>query len=264
MLLVLLWLGGCALSALSAAALAHADGPWALGVAMVVAAPAALVTARAADVRARAAWPVALAFVGAGALGQHGAGLALYLALAAALLAVADGFAARALAAAGLAVPEDHPGLRRTTTLADPVARELARARREETPLAIASIAVPEVRAAGRRLARIGRELAPRLRRTDAVVLALGDRLVVVLPGGDDAVATAVVARALAAGHGAANVGTATFPRDGVTWAALVSVARERERPWPAPPPTEAGGRVEGRFHRPHGVPDAGARSPGP
>jgi hypothetical protein len=186
---------------------------------------------------ALAAWPIAIGCAALGALGQHGSRLALYVGLITITLLVADGFATRVLARIDMAAPDEHPSVRRTmrtTTLADPIARELARARREELPLAVASISLADTRAASRRLTRIGRELGPSLRRTDAVVLAVGRRLVVLLPGGDDDIAQSVLERTIAPRADGVRVGTATFPRDGATWAALTSVARTRERPWRA------------------------------
>lgn len=236
-MLLLMWSGGCTLSALSAATLARDGGPWLLGIAAVLVAPATLVGGRLVRAPARAAWPIAIGCAALGALGPEGGTLALYLASIAATLVVADAIAVRFVARADAPVPDEHPSIRRTlrtTTLADPVARELARARREELPLAVASISVPDARAASRRLTRIGRELSPSLRRTDAVVLAVGRRLVVLLPGGDDDIAMSVLERAIARRADGVCVGTATFPRDGTTWAALTSVAQARERPWSA------------------------------
>jgi hypothetical protein len=65
------------------------------------------------------------------------------------------------------------------------------------------------------------------------MVRAIAGRLVVVLPGGDDAVAIAVLGRALADDQTDLRIGTATFPHDGPTWASVKEVARARERPWP-------------------------------
>jgi hypothetical protein len=221
--LLLMWSGGCTLAALASAALANGDGPLLVGVAAVVAAQVAIVAGRAAQLPSWAVWAPALACAAIGALGRHGASLLLYLALVAALLVVADRFAVLAIAFSGLSLPGAE----------DPIARELARARRDESRLAVASISAPQKRGGSRRLAHVARALMPSLRRTDAVVRAIADRLVVVLPGGDDEVAVAVLSRALADEYGDLCIGTATFPEDGPTWASLKEVARARERPWP-------------------------------
>jgi len=221
--LLLMWAGGCMLAALSSAVISGGDGPLLLGVAATVAAPGAVVAGRAARLAPWAVWTPALACAAVGALGRHGLALGLYLGLVAALLIVADRFAALAIALSAFCLPGKD----------DPIAREFARARRDDSRLAVASIAVPRARNASRRLAHVARALMPTVRRTDAIVRALADRLVVVLPGGDDAVAIAVLRRALADEDGDLRIGTATFPHDGPTWASLRQVARAREQPWP-------------------------------
>jgi hypothetical protein len=244
LVLLLMWSGGCALAALLSAALVQGSGSWLLGVVAIVAAQAAVVAGRAARLPSWAVWPVALVFTAVGALGQHGGALVVYVVLVVALLLLADRFAALSLELSAFCLPDEDAGGRRTvrtTTLADPVAREFARARRDESPVAVASISVANTRGASRRLARIARELVPSLRRTDAIVRAISDRLVVVLPGGDDDVAIAVLTRALAGERADVLVGTATFPEDGPTWASLKDVARAREQPWlPQLTPTAA------------------------
>jgi hypothetical protein len=222
--LLLLWSWGCTLAALASATLSNGDGPLLVGVAAIVAAQAAVVGGRAAGLSPWAVWALALAFTAVGALGRHGPSLLLYLGLVAALLVVADRFAVLAIAFSGLSLPGAE----------DPIARELARARRYESRLAVASISAARSRGASRRLAHVARALIPSLRTTDAIVRAIADRLVVVLPGGDDEIAIAVLRRALAEADGDLRIGTATFPRDGPTWAALKEAARERERPWSA------------------------------
>jgi hypothetical protein len=221
--LLLMWSGGCMLAAVSAAVISAGDGPLLLGVAAIIAAPAAVVAGRAAHLPSGAVWASAITCAAVGTLGRHGLALALYLGLVAALLIVADRFAALAIALSAFCLPGKD----------DPIAREFARARRDDSRLAVASIAVPRARGTSRRLARVSRALMPSLRRTDAVVRALANRLVVVLPGGDDDVAIAVLSRALADDGGDLRIGTATFPHDGPTWALLKDVARARERPWP-------------------------------
>jgi hypothetical protein len=224
--LLLLWSAGCTLAALGSAALSGGDGPLLVGVAAIVAAQAVVVVGRAQGLPSALVWGLALAFTAVGAVGRHGTSLLLYLGLVAALLIVADRFAALAVALSGLCLPGAE----------DPIARELARARRTESHLAVASIAAPRARGASRQLTHVAHALTPSLRRSDAIVRAIADRLVVVLPGGDDAVAIAVLRRALADVDGDLRIGTATFPRDGPTWASLKEAARARERPWSAVP----------------------------
>jgi hypothetical protein len=72
-------------------------------------------------------------------------------------------------------------------------------------------------------------------------VRAITNRLVVVLPGGDEEVATTVLERALVGERAEVLVGTATFPQDGATWESLKEVARAREQPWPRPRTVRAG-----------------------
>ena len=83
------------------------------------------------------------------------------------------------------------------------------------------SLWVPRQRAASRRLARLARGLVPSLRRSDVIIRLVTDRLAVVLPRADARVADAIIARALAGVETAVFVGIATFPQDGLTWAAL-------------------------------------------
>lgn len=222
--MLLLWWWGCTLAALASATLSNGDGPLLVGVAAIVGAQAAIVGGRAARLSPWSVWALAIACAAVGALGRHGAALALYLGLVAALLLVANRFAALAIGFSGLSLPG----------IEDPIARELARARRSESPLAVASISAPRERGASRRLAHVASALMPSLRTTDAIVRAIADRLVVVLPGGDDQVAFAVLRRALADVDGELRIGTATFPQDGPTWAALKEAAQAREQPWSA------------------------------
>jgi hypothetical protein len=231
---LLMWLAGCALTALLTG-LASAQGHWVPAVAAIIAAQAAVLAGSAVRVSNWATWPAAIACATLGALGYHRADLVVYLVLVGILLVVARRFARLAGDLSAFCLSEGdvaEPRTLHTTTLADPVAREFARARRDESHLAVLSIAVPETRGAARRLARIARELVPSLRRTDAIVRAIADRLVVVLPGGDNDVAASVLERALVGERNGVLVGTATFPEDGPTWQSLKDVARARERPW--------------------------------
>ena len=237
-MLLLMWSGGCILAALSSVALSGSDGPWLPAAIGMVIAVIAVLAGRAARLPSWAVWSVAIGAAAVGAASRTGVDLVLYLGLVTALLLLAQRFATVAVDLSAFSLPEGEGGGRRTlhtTTLADPVAREFARARRDESRLTVASIAVPGTRGASRRLARIAGELVPHLRRTDAIVRAITNRLVVVLPGGDDDVAMAVLGRALAAHDADLLVGTATFPHDGPTWASLKDVARAREQPWPGP-----------------------------
>ena len=242
-MLLLMWLAGCALAAVLAG-IAAAGGPWLPAVVAVMAAQAAVAAGSAARLPSWATWPGALVCAAVGALGHGGTDLVLYVALVTILLLVAGRFARLSADLSAFCLPRREGSAQSklgTITLADPVAREFARARRDESRLTVASIAVPTARGAARRLARIAHELAPSLRRTDAVVRAITDRLVIVLPGGDHDVAMAVVARVLTGRHEEVLVGTATFPEDGPTWESLKHVARGRERPWPSPGAASSG-----------------------
>jgi lipopolysaccharide/colanic/teichoic acid biosynthesis glycosyltransferase len=221
---------------LTAAVVARADGPWLLGLAAIMAADAAVVTARAARLPAWAAWPAAVGCAGVGAIGINGADLALYAGLLALLLFVVDRFAARAVSLSLFCLPQGGAAVRpaKAATLIDPVAREFAHARREDLPLTVASIAVPRTRGAAPRLARVVRELVASLRRTDVIVRVAKERLVVVLPRADAEVASALLERSFSPGDAGVLVGTATFPHDGPTFAGVRAVALGRERPWPA------------------------------
>jgi hypothetical protein len=206
------------------------------GIFAIILAPVAVLAGRAARLPSIAIWPVAVGFAAAGTVSRTGMELYVYMALIGVMLLVANRFAALAVDLSAFCLPDDEAAGRRTlhtTTLADPVAREFARARRDESQLAVATIAVPNARGASRRLARIASELVPSLRRTDAIVRAVANRLVVVLPGGDHQVAMAVLNRVLTRRHPDVLVGIATFPHDAPTWGSLKDVAREREQPWP-------------------------------
>jgi hypothetical protein len=232
--LLVMWWVGCTLAALLAAR-TSAEAAWIPAVAAVMAAQAAVLAGAAFGLPFWATWPAALACAAAGALGRSGTDLVVYVGLVAILLLVARRFARLSVDLSAFCRPKEGtagPRMLRTTTLADPVAREFARARRDASHLAIASIAVPEARGAARRLARIARQLVTSLRRTDAIVRAITNRLVVVLPGGDEEVATTVLERALVGERAEVLVGTATFPEDGASWESLKEVAQAREEPW--------------------------------
>jgi hypothetical protein len=246
---LLMWWGGSALAALSSAALVRADDTsWLVGLLTLAAAQATVLTGRATVLPVWARWPPALGFVVLGSMGQHGSGRVLYLALAGALLLVTDTFASFSVRVSA-------------AMLADPVDREFARARREQSGLTVASISLPAARGARRRLAGIARRLAQTLRKTDSIVVSKSRRVVVVLPGGDDGSAVATVGRALADEDETVLVGTAAFPRDGLTWAAVKEAARLRERQWrPAIAPETAA--VDERFRRNGAAPAPAAQCP--
>ena len=241
--MLLTWLAASTLTALLTG-LTWPDGAGVPVAAAVMAAQAAVLVGSA-RLPSWATWSAALVCAAVGGLGHHGTDLLVYVGLVAVLLLTAGRFARLSADLSAFCRPEDDAAAPRTfcmaTTLADPVAREFARARRNESHLVVVSIAVPEARGAARRLARIARELVPSLRRTDAIVRAITDRLVVVLPGGDNDVATAVLGRALAGGRNELLVGTATFPEDGPTWESLKEVARAREQPWPSASAVDVG-----------------------
>jgi lipopolysaccharide/colanic/teichoic acid biosynthesis glycosyltransferase len=217
-----MWLAGCSLVALASAALSNTEGPWLLGFAAIMGAQVVVLAGRAARLPSWATWPFALACVAVYALGYGAADLVIYVGLVAVLMLVVDRFALLSAGHSAALAP------------ADPIARDFARVRREESPLAVACISVGGTRGVSRRLAQIARELAPGLRMTDAVVRAATDReVVVVLPGADRRVAVTVLARAPAAQRTDALLGIATFPEDGQTFASLKEVARSRARPWP-------------------------------
>ena len=82
--------------------------------------------------------------------------------------------------------------------------------------------------------------------------------VVVVLPGADARVATAVLGRALAAEPPGLLLGIATFPEDGQTFAVLNEVARSRQRPWPG----DAGPRMREPRRSPAPQPVGGGEPP--
>ena len=236
-MLLVTWLTGCTIAALLATLL-WAQGAWFPGVATLIAALAFVLAGNAARAPSWATWPVGLLCAALGARGLHGVELVAYAGLVATLMIVAGRFARLSADLAAFCLPDEDARGRRTlhtTTLADPVAREFARARRSGSPLAVASVAVPNVRGATRHLARIARELGSSLRRTDVIVRAFTDRLLIVLPGANEAVALAVLGRAMAGEGKEVRIGSAAFPEDGPTWESLTDVAQRREQPWPSP-----------------------------
>jgi lipopolysaccharide/colanic/teichoic acid biosynthesis glycosyltransferase len=250
-MLFLIFLGACTLIGLATAVLASGDGAGVLGVAALIAAIGAILAGNAQRVSNWIAWPAAIACVVVGGVGLEGGELLLYFGLGALLLVAVDRFAALSRGLSAFCVPRGGAGtgVSKATPLTDPVAREFAHVRRQGSPLAVASISVPEPRGASRRLAQIARDLLPDLRRTDVIVRLVKERLVLVLPGGDARVAAAVLRRFPVGKHRDVLLGIASFPDDGLNFAALKEAAQAREQPWPdlgGPPtgdvPTSVGG----------------------
>jgi lipopolysaccharide/colanic/teichoic acid biosynthesis glycosyltransferase len=226
-MLLLMWLAGCSLVALASAALWQAESPWVLGFAALMAAQAAVLAGRTARLPALVTWPLGLGCVVAYALGYGLADLAVYVALAALLMLVVDRFAALSVGLSAFLLKDAR-------TPADPIARDFARVRRERSRLTVASISVARTRGSSRRLAQVARTLVPYLRVTDAVVRVAPDGVAVVLPGADDHAARSVLGRIPARERSDLDLGTATFPDDGQTYAVLKDVARSRRRRWPS------------------------------
>lgn len=250
-MLFLIFLAASTLIGLATAVLAGGGGASVLGVAALIAAMGAILAGTSERVSNWIALPTAIACVAVGGSTLQGGELFLYLGLGGLLLVVADRFAALSHGISTFCLPRDGAGtgVSKATPLTDPVAREFAHVRREGSSLAVASISVPQPRGASRRLARIARDLLPDLRRTDVIVRAVKERLVLVLPGGDAQVAAAVLRRSLAGKHPDLRLGIASFPDDGLNFAALKQAAQAREQPWPdlgGPPagdaPAPAGG----------------------
>jgi len=233
-MLFLIFLGASTLIGLATAVLASGDGAGVLGVAALIAAMGAILAGNSERVSNWIAWPTAIACVVAGGLSLEGGEFLLYLGLGGLLLVAADRFAALSHGISAFCVPSSGAGtgFSKATPLTDPVAREFAHVRREGSSLAVASISVPEPRGASRRLARIAHDLLPALRRTDVIVRVVKERLVLVLPGGDAQVATAVLRRSLVDKHPDVRLGIASFPDDGPNFAALKEAAQAREQPW--------------------------------
>jgi lipopolysaccharide/colanic/teichoic acid biosynthesis glycosyltransferase len=261
-----MWLAGSSLAALTGALLSHADGSWIWGLAGLVAAEAALMAGRAARLPARAAWPAAVVCVAIGAFGFDGWEVAAYVVLVALLLFLVDRFAALSVGLSTFVVPTTGAGIRAggTMTLTSPVTRELAHARREGWPLSVVSISVPPGRGSSRRLAKLAQGLVPSLRRSDVIVRALSDRLVVVMPRIRARGAIAVLARALAGHDETVRLGIAAFPEDGLTWGALKEAAQQREQPWAPGSRSGGGGPAEPlapeRGHAASGVPESAGK----
>jgi lipopolysaccharide/colanic/teichoic acid biosynthesis glycosyltransferase len=235
-MLLLMWLAGCSLVAVTSAALARADGPWLLGFAAIMAAQVVVLAGRATRLPARVTWPLAVACLSPCAFAYDAGDVAILIGLAAVLMLVVDRFAALSVGLSAFFVTEGAAGSRtlRSSTLAppDPIARDFARVRREEQHLTVASIAPAAGRTPARRLSRTARELVPCLRLTDAVVRVTDGRLLVVLPGADHRVAVTVLGRVPAPARDSLLLGIATFPEDGQTFGLLKELARSREAPW--------------------------------
>jgi lipopolysaccharide/colanic/teichoic acid biosynthesis glycosyltransferase len=227
-MLLVMWMAGCLLAALASVALSAADGPWLLGFAAILAAQGVVLAGRAARLPAWVTWPAGLGLVAAYAVRYGAEDLVAYVGLAAALMILIDRLAALSDGVSTVLLRDGRP-----TTPTDPIARDFARARREELPLSIALISVSGPRPSPRRLARVVRDVLPYLRVTDAVVRLTGGAVAVVLPGADARVAATVLSRALAAEPPGLLLGLASFPEDGQTFAVLKAVARSRQRPWP-------------------------------
>ena len=82
-MLLLMWVGGCSLVALTFAALTRADGPWLLGFLAIIAAQVMVLAGRATRLPPRVTWPLAIACLGVCALGFSGTDLVILLGLAA-------------------------------------------------------------------------------------------------------------------------------------------------------------------------------------
>ena len=117
------------------------------------------------------------------------------------------------------------------------VRRELARARRNERPLAVASLSVTSDRRDRFRsghLDEVARVLAASLRQTDVIACTNERaRLALLLSETSREHADGLLARLKSQPElgRRVHVGVASFPEDGVTWAGLKALARERERP---------------------------------
>lgn len=139
-----------------------------------------------------------------------------------------------------------HRSARNTMSAAGPgdtlkldfvVRRELARARRNARPLAVASLSVTSDRRDGfrsRRVDEVARVLAASLRQTDVIACTNErTRLALLLSETSREHADGLLARLKSQPElgRRVHVGVASFPEDGVTWAGLKALARERERP---------------------------------
>jgi lipopolysaccharide/colanic/teichoic acid biosynthesis glycosyltransferase len=249
------------LPTLAASGLSAVHGPGLLGVAAIFAALVWILAGRRARLPYWVAWPPAIGCAAVGALGQDGINLVLYLGVVALMLLLADRFAALLLGLSTFCVPRGGVRTRTPITmpLTDPVAREFAHVRRHGWPLAVVSVSVRKGRGASRRVARIARDLLPNVRRTDVIVRVADERLLLLLPGGDNQVGASVLARCVDEERTDLFVGIAAFPGDGPTFASLREVAEAREQPWPAGgrpgadqrPGRLAGGAAGRRRHAP-------------
>lgn len=118
--------------------------------------------------------------------------------------------------------------------------RELLRARRHETPLALVRLPGPVAAKDRSSVHRQAAEVRRRLRRIDVVWVRGGDVLLV-LPETDGVIAARAIERLRACVPAAFTAGEPTiaaFPGDGLTAAALLAIADGRPALGPAPSPT--------------------------
>jgi hypothetical protein len=183
-------------------------------------------------------WVAALLACIVGSIGATGAELASYVGLLAALIVIGQYVARRARALGEAA--EGYPAFQSAQrTLNDEAEREIARARRLDLPLSISSIAVTTTKRPTlhhyRELIRIAGELEPHLRRTDGVGVSFRRRLILLLPGVTEVQAEAAIHRLVRVlqltERTTLQIGTASFPKHGVTLERLLDVSRHRERP---------------------------------
>jgi lipopolysaccharide/colanic/teichoic acid biosynthesis glycosyltransferase len=228
-----MWLAGCGLVAVASAGLSQAEGPWLLGFGAIAAAQAVLLAGRRANVPASACWAAGLACLAAAALAYGNDERLGYLGFALLGLVVVDRLTVLLTGVSAFLLAD---GTTRMRSPADPIARDFARARREQSPLTVACISPAPARGSLRRIAGVARALVPYLRVTDSLVRVVADGLVVVLPGADERVARAVLERLPAKQRAGLLMGIATFPQDGHSYALLKEVAQSRRRPWRAGP----------------------------
>lgn len=183
-------------------------------------------------------WVAALSACVVGSIGATGTRLAAYVGLLAGLI-VATQHVARRATALGEAATARSGYTSAWTTFNVVVEREIARARRLDLPLSIGSIALSTSgrppRGHHRTLERIAQALKPHLRRTDALGVSLSRRLILLLPGTTEAQAEQAIHRLAPVLHSTEEptllIGTASFPKHGVTWEQLLDVCRHREHP---------------------------------
>ena len=194
-----------------------------------------------------AGWVAALLACIVGSIGATGAGLASYVGLLAALIVIGQHAARRARALGEAA--EGRPAFQSAQrTFNDEAEREIARARRLDLPLSISSIAVSTTERPTlshyRELVTIADKLKPHLRRIDGIGVSFRRRLILLLPGATEAQAEATIHRLIRVlqltGRTTLPVGTASFPKHGVTLERLLDVSRHRERPLRGQPAVES------------------------